>query len=130
MKYGSERVYVLVAHGVQPWKRTYRSFEFVGLGLHFSPAPRYYLDLDASWGSWSPQIFGDGPSNSLGRLRLMGGWELKRRLALFAGVSLNYYYHVPKDDEDRHVSWMPQWTVGGGSNPDRLWPGLLFGVRI
>lgn len=129
LKYGSERVYVLVIEGVQPWERTYRSFSFVGLGLHFSLAPRAYLDVDVSAGSWRRQLFGEKPENALGRLRLMVGWELKRRLALFAGASLSYY-DAPQDDEDREVSWMPQWTVGGGSSPKRLWPGLLLGVRI
>jgi hypothetical protein len=129
LKYGSQRVYVLVIEGVQPWQKTYRSFLFLGLGLHFSLTPAYYLDTDVSWGSWRPHLFGDGPSHSLGRLRLMVGWELKRRLAFFAGASLNYY-NVPKEDEDRAVSWMPQWMVGKGSSPDRMWPGLLLGVRI
>ncbi|WP_223641231.1 caspase family protein [Corallococcus sp. EGB] len=129
IKYGSQRVYVLLTHGVQPWEKTYRSFEFLGLGLHFTPSPSVYLDTDVSYGRWNSQFFGAAPPHRLGRLRLMVGWELKRRLAFFTGVSLNYY-DVPKDSEDRAVSWIPQLALGGEAAADRLWPGLMLGVRI
>ncbi|WP_224366213.1 caspase family protein [Hyalangium versicolor] len=129
LKYGSQRVYVLLVEGVQPWEKTYRSFLFLGLGLHFNLTPSYYLDTDMSYGSWSTHIFGNAPKNHLIRTRLMVGRELKRRLALFGGVSVNLY-DVPEELEDRWISWMPQWTVGKGENPDRMWLGLLFGLRI
>ncbi|NNB87309.1 caspase family protein [Corallococcus exiguus] len=129
IKYGSQRVYVLLTHGVQPWEKTYRSFEFLGLGLHFSPTPSVYLDTDVSLGSWKAQFFGDAPSHRLARLRLVMGWELKRRLAFFTGVSLNYYA-APRDSEDREVSFMPQLSLGGGNGAHRMWPGLMLGLRI
>ncbi|MDC0707037.1 caspase family protein [Stigmatella sp. ncwal1] len=129
LKYGSRHVYVLIAYGAQPWKKTYRSFTNLGLGLHVPFAPQYSLDLDLSWGKWHDQFSGDAPSHALGQMRVMVGWELKRRLALFAGVAL-HYYDVPKETEDRSVSWLPQWEVERGPAADRLWPGLLFGVRI
>lgn len=129
LKYGSRHVYVLLGYGAQPWKGSYRSVDFAGLGLHLPFAPSHYLDVDLSYGMWRPQLFGDAPSHHLGRLRAMVGWELKRRLALFAGASLNYY-DVPKGTEDREVSWLPQLTVERGADPDRMWPGLLLGLRI
>ncbi|XXF78937.1 caspase family protein [Myxococcaceae bacterium GXIMD 01537] len=129
LKYGSEHVYVLVINGVQPWERSFRTFMQLGLGVHLTLAGSYYVDLDVAFGSWRPQYLSDGPSNDLFRLRGMVGWVLKRRFAVFAGASLNLYT-PPAGTEDRRVSWMPQWQLGSGPGADRLWPGVMLGVRI
>jgi hypothetical protein len=129
IKYGSERVYVVLLNGVQPWNRTYRTFKLMGLGLHFPLEPMFYLDLDVTYGGWRPHFFDTVEAHDMMRLRLMGGWELKRRLAVFVGASLNLYT-PPAGNEDREVSWMPQWSVESAGSHSRLWPGVMLGVRI
>ncbi|WP_043709305.1 caspase family protein [Corallococcus macrosporus] len=132
IKYGSRTVYVLATTGVGIGEKSLRTFLNLGLGVHvpLDAADRYSLDVDLSYGSWQPNFYGgSGPKNTLFRMRATLGWELKRRFALFGGVSLNAY-DPSSQDEDRDVSWLPQWKLGRGPGGVRLWPGLLVGVRI
>ncbi|WIG94861.1 caspase family protein [Myxococcus sp. SDU36] len=131
IKYGSRTVYVLVTTGVGIGEDSLRTFLNLGLGVHvpLDAADRYSLDVDLSYGSWQPNFYGSGPKNTLFRMRATLGWELKRRFALFGGVSLNAY-DPSSQDEDRDVSWLPQWKLGRGPGGVRMWPGLLLGVRI
>ncbi|WP_233576784.1 caspase family protein [Citreicoccus inhibens] len=131
LKYGNQRVYVLVTAGLSPWAHSYRLVTMVGMGMHLplGAEERYSLDADIAYGGWSPHMFGSGPSNSLYRLRAVMAWELKRRFALFAGPML-HYYRAPQEDEDRGISWMPQFEVGSARMRNRMWPGLVVGVRI
>nr|WP_164009170.1 caspase family protein [Pyxidicoccus trucidator] len=126
IKYGSRTVYVLVTEGVRIENRSVRTLTLMGLGVHFplAEAERYYLDVDLS-----TQFIGGDGAGSLSRLRAMVGWELKRRFAVFAGVSLNLY--EPSDEgEELDPSLLPQWNLGRGPDATQVWPGLLFGVRI
>lgn len=131
IKYGSRTVYVLATTGVGIGKDSLRTFLNMGLGVHvpLDAADRYSLDVDLSYGSWQPNFYGSGPKNTLFRMRATLGWELKRRFALFGGVSLNAY-DPSSQDEYRDVSWLPQWKLGRGPGGVRMWPGLLLGVRI
>ncbi len=131
IKYGSRTVYVLATTGVGIGEDSLRTFLNLGLGVHIplEAADRYSLDVDLSYGSWQPNFYGSGPKNTLFRMRATLGWELKRRFALFGGVSLNAY-DPSSQDEDRSVSWLPQWKLGRGPGGVRMWPGLLLGVRI
>ena len=125
VKYGSRTVYVLATEGVRIQGQIVRSLTLMGLGMHFplGEAERYYLDVDVSM-----SFIGGYRYGSLARLRGMMGWALKRRFAVFAGVSLNLFGPAP-DAEDPDPSLLPTWKVGRG--PDvRVWPGLLLGVRI
>ncbi|MCE9673087.1 caspase family protein [Myxococcus stipitatus] len=131
VKYGSQTVHVTASIGGDSWKESWRTFKMLGVGLHlpFGMADRYYLDVDFTTGGWQPELFGEGVENSLYRLRASIGWELKRRFALFGGVSLNAY-HPPEEDPDDDVTWVPQWKTGRGPSGTRMWPGFLLGVRI
>ncbi|MBZ4407407.1 caspase domain-containing protein [Myxococcus faecalis] len=131
VKYGSRTVHVIASAGVSPWKDSWRTFKSLGVGVHLpvGAADRYYVDLDLSLGGWTPQLFEEGRPNNLYRLRASFGWELKRRFAVFGGLSLNAY-KPPEEDPDQDVTWMPQWQTGRGASGTRMWPGLFLGVRI
>ncbi|WP_186002085.1 MULTISPECIES: LA_2272 family surface repeat-containing protein [Corallococcus] len=132
IKYGSQRVYVLATSALgTSWAGSFRLFTMVGMGVHFplDDEERYSLDTDVSYGSWQRNFFGGAPSNHLYRLRVTAAWELRRRFALFGGLTVNHY-DAPREDEDRGVSYLPQFVVGSGPEPDRLWPGFILGVRI
>ncbi|MBZ4418812.1 caspase family protein [Myxococcus sp. RHSTA-1-4] len=126
LKYGSRSVYVLLTGGLRIEPRAASTYTMMGLGVHFplGEAERYYLDVDVA-----SQFIGSAGKGSLSRLRAMVGWELRRRFALFGGVSVNAY--VPySEEEDPDVSLLPQWKLGRGADSTRMWPGLLLGVRI
>ncbi|WP_426756898.1 caspase family protein [Myxococcus sp. Y35] len=131
IKYGSRTVYVLATMGVGIGEESLRTFFNMGLGVHIplEAADRYSLDVDLSYGSWQPNFHDAGTNNTLFRMRATLGWELKRRFALFGGVSLNAY-DPSSQDEERDLSWLPQWKLGRGPGGVRMWPGLLVGVRI
>ncbi|AGC42185.1 ICE-like protease [Myxococcus stipitatus DSM 14675] len=131
VKYGSRTVHVVASLGVSSKAETWRTFKSLGVGVHlpFGEADRYYVDVDLSTGSWQYQTFGKTSNNSTYHLRTSVGWELKRRFALFGGLSVNIY-EPPPEDEDREVTWLPQWKIGRGATGSRLWPGLFLGVRI
>ncbi|NMO23312.1 LA_2272 family surface repeat-containing protein, partial [Pyxidicoccus fallax] len=128
IKTGGRTVYVLVTEGVRLKEREAHTFTLMGLGVHLplGAEEQYYLDVDLA-----TQFIGSEGLGSLSRLRVMAGWELKRRLALFAGVSLNAY--EPNDNEENPDAglWLkPRWKLGRGPDSTRVWPGLLLGVRI
>ncbi|MFP2924275.1 LA_2272 family surface repeat-containing protein [Pyxidicoccus sp. 3LG] len=126
IKYGSRTVYVLATEGLRIRDGSVRTMTLVGLGVHFplGEAERYYLDVDVA-----TRLLGDEGEGSLNRLRAMVGLELKRRFAVFAGVSLNLYAPYAEEKEP-DVSLLPQWKLGRGPGATRVWPGLLLGVRI
>ncbi|MFP2905448.1 caspase family protein, partial [Pyxidicoccus sp. 3LFB2] len=126
IKYGSRTVYVLVTEGVRLEGGSVNTRTLMGLGVHFplGEAERYYLDVDLS-----TQFIGVEGTGALSRLRAMVGWELKRRFAVFAGVTLNLY-DPTSEEEDPDASLLPQWKLGRGRDAHRVWPGLLLGVRI
>lgn len=133
VKYGSRTVHVLASIGMKGLEGddSWRTVTSLGVGVHlpFGDSDRYYADVDLSIGGWQPKLFGDGTENNLYRLRGSVGWELKRRFALFGGVSLNAY-KPPDDNPDKGMTWMPQWQTGRGPTGTRMWPGLFLGVRI
>ncbi len=131
IKYGSRTVYVLATTGLRYRERNLLTVTLAGLGVHFplGSEERYYLDVDLSLGSWQESAFGEGSGSNLIRARALVGWELKRRFALIGGLTLNVY-DPAADDEDRGVSFLPQWKTGRGPSGTRVWPGLVLGVRI
>ncbi|QDE67070.1 hypothetical protein BHS09_08635 [Myxococcus xanthus] len=94
IKCGSQRVHVLATSALgTSWEGGFRLFTMVGMGGHFplDTEERYSLDTDVSHGTWQRNFFGEAPSTHLYRLRVTAAWEMRRRFALFAGLTVNRF---------------------------------------
>jgi hypothetical protein len=131
-KLGSQRAYGILGVGIDPFRETVRWSYGAGLGVHFPlPLPRLYLDLDFIVHSMQPDIklFDNSYYHVLSELRLLVGWQVLPKLALFLGPTL----HVSATNDPCCNGQVSQfdgaerlWT---GSPAVRFGPGLTGGIR-
>ncbi|WP_044890189.1 hypothetical protein [Myxococcus hansupus] len=131
VKIGGGPIYLTLMAGLEPGRDARFNFA-VGVGGHMTLARRLWVDLDVTGGAVQPvrnPLEGDG-GNVLGQARLMVGFQLLPRLAVFAGPTYNAWFSWGASDFDS-ITRMPF----SESNPEpdqRLqhWPGLQVGIQI
>ncbi|MFP2926090.1 LA_2272 family surface repeat-containing protein, partial [Pyxidicoccus sp. 3LG] len=135
VKLGSRHFYTLLTAGFTPplGGDSRRYTIGAGFGGHI-PLDRFYVDVDVVGSSlhrreWFDE---DDSQHVLGQLRVMAGWQVARRFAIFGGVSANTL--VTWDDSDHwdELGIGPEWrqTADRGRTVVRTWPGLLAGVQL
>lgn len=134
LKLGGRHLYTLLTAGFTPPRAGERRRYTLGAGLggHI-PAGRFFVDIDVLGSNLhSGSLFGEASQHILGQLRLMGGVQLARRFALFAGVSANTLVTWDGSDRWDDVGIGPQWRelADGGRTTVRTWPGVLAGVQL
>lgn len=131
VKLGGGAVYFTLMAGLEPGRDARFSFA-AGVGGHMTLSQRLWVDLDVTGGAVQPvrnPLEGDG-GNVLGQARLMLGFQLMPRLAVFAGPTYNAWFSWGESDFDSitRLSFRE-------SNPEpdqRLqhWPGIQVGLHI
>ncbi|HZI14936.1 MAG TPA: hypothetical protein VE153_31490, partial [Myxococcus sp.] len=134
LKLGGRHLYTLLTAGYTPARagERYRYTLGAGFGGHI-PVGRFFVDIDVLGSNLhSGSLFGEASQHILGQLRLMGGVQLARRFALFAGVSANTLVTWDSSDRWDDVGLGPQWRefADGGTTTVRTWPGLLAGIQL
>lgn len=135
VKLGSKHLYTLLTAGFTPPRGgERRRYTFgAGIGGHI-PLDRFFVDMDLVGSSLhSRHWFSDEESEHvLGQFRVMGGWQVARHFALFAGVSANTLVTWNGSDRWNDVGIGPQWREesDGGRTVVRTWPGVLAGVQL
>lgn len=133
LKYGSKHVYSLFTAGYQPGSEANRYFTLgLGIGGHI-PMDRLFIDLDASSYNLRNSLATGGSDNLLAQLRVVAGYKVAPRFAVFAGVTGNVFidFRETKDFEDLGgFSFLPSFEQENRSNSVRVWPGLAAGVQI
>lgn len=107
-----------------------------GLGFGFKVRITDPVWLDADIGSQvivMNKPFRGNPS--LHQVRLLGRWQLKERLALFAGPTFNVLTHWDIDDNPDQADRRPGYDYNvyrydGGHVGVMLWPGFAAGAQF
>ncbi|ACL64330.1 peptidase C14 caspase catalytic subunit p20 [Anaeromyxobacter dehalogenans 2CP-1] len=121
---GSRRVHTLLTGAVQRTGDDARLWTGLGLGVRMGGARRF-ADVDLIG-----QSVPDEPIDHVrGTLRVLGGWQVARRLALVAGPTVNVLWS--RDPAfDPGVAGTPSRELGHGDRVLRLWAGFAAGLRI
>jgi hypothetical protein len=132
VKFGGKYVYTTLLAGLGPDDRLQRYSLGLGLGVHLPLGERFWLDGDVA-GSMVRRVSDPFASsaNVLTQGRLMLGFNLFERLAVFAGPTYNAFFAWR--DEDRFtLSTLPvrQERLGMSTTTVQYWPGVQLGVRI
>lgn len=132
LKTGSPTVHSILTAGIRPERARGDEINWslgAGLGLHLSSAIRW-IDF------FEPEVLvttvfeGADAQALIPALRLGVGWDLARRLAIFAGISANL--SVQWDDlRDERLGVAPTLELGSGRRSSvRVWPGFFAGIEI
>ncbi|HZI09828.1 MAG TPA: peptidase [Myxococcus sp.] len=131
VKFGGGPFYLALMAGIAPGRDSRFSFG-LGLGGHVNLARRLWLDLDVTGGAVQPvqkPLEGDG-GNVLGQARLMLGFQVLPRLAVFAGPTYNAWYTWGQPDFGS-ITRLPV-RESQPETDQRLqhWPGFQVGLHI
>lgn len=134
LKLGGRHLYTLLTAGFTPPRGGERRHYTLGAGFggHI-PAGRFFVDIDVLGSSLhSGSLFYAQGEHVLGQLRLMAGFHLARRFALFGGVSANTLVTWDGSDRWEDLGIGPQWRefADGGRTTVRTWPGVLAGIQL
>ncbi|NTX40043.1 hypothetical protein HUA78_36995 [Myxococcus sp. CA033] len=136
LKLGGRHLYTLLTVGLTPPMDGDRRRYTVGAGLggHI-PVGRFYVDVDVMGSSLHANRlfdFDEDTNHVLGQFRVMAGWQLSRRFAVFGGVSANTLVTWNGSDTWKELGIGPEWkeVSDSGRTTVRTWPGLLAGVQI
>jgi hypothetical protein len=130
IKTGSNIIYNVFMVGWRPDGESTRVYGGLGIGGHI-PINRFFVDVDLlSHGVFSgPDWFPEGGSDLLSSLRLTGGWQVTRRLAVTAGPTLNVWVS-DHEDGSRVPFYDAPLYKWDGSEHVRVWPGFSVGLQL
>jgi hypothetical protein len=131
VKFGGRYVYTALMAGMGPDDRLQHFTLGLALGGHIPLGERFWLDVDGAAHSVHAMRDAFARANLLTQGRVMLGFQVAPRFAVFAGPTYNVYFHI--DDADpRSLTTLPVRRGPVSSDGDFLehWPGLQLGVRI
>ena len=131
VKIGGGPFYMTLLSGFAPGRDARFSFA-AGLGGHLTLAHRLWLDMDVTGGAVQPvqkPLEGDG-GNVLGQARLMLGFQVLPRLAVFAGPTYNMWFVWGQPDFDSVTRMSVRERRPKEDQRLQHWPGLQVGLHI
>lgn len=131
VKFGGGPIYLTLLSGFEPGRDARFSFG-VGLGSHLTLSHRLWLDGDVTGGAVQPvqkPLEGDG-GNVLGQARLMLGFQVLPRLAVFAGPTYNLWFVWGQPDFDSITEISVSESQPEPDQRLQHWPGLQVGLHI
>ncbi|WP_205525810.1 LA_2272 family surface repeat-containing protein [Pyxidicoccus trucidator] len=133
LKLGGRHLYTLLAAGFTPPLdgESRRYVLGVGVGGHI-PLGRFYVDVDVVGSTLHSRRLYDDTEHVLGQVRLMAGFQVARRFAVYGGVTANTLVSWDADERWDELGIGPEWrqVSDGGSTVVRTWPGVLAGVQL
>lgn len=131
VKFGGGPFYFALMAGIAPGRDSRFSFG-AGLGGHLNLAQRLWLDMDLTGGAVQPvqkPLEGDG-GNVLAQARLMLGFQVLPRLAVFAGPTYNAWFVWGQPDFGSVTRLSVQETHPKEDQRLQHWPGFQVGLHI
>ncbi|WP_257463167.1 LA_2272 family surface repeat-containing protein [Archangium lipolyticum] len=131
LKLGGKNIHTLFTVGVEPGRAGQQRRWSAGLGMggHI-PSGRFFVDVDALAFALREGTFLGDSNDLLAQLRVIGGWQLAPRLALFGGVTGNTLITF----RGEALEGVDRFGLGrvyrSGDTSVRLWPGLVAGIQI
>ena len=133
VKLGGRHLYTLLTAGFTPPLGGERRHWNLGAGVggHI-PVGRFYVDIDVVGSTLHERKLIEDSEHILGQLRLMAGYQVARRFAVFAGVSANTLVSWDEDERWEELGIGPEWreVSDGGGTVVRTWPGVMAGIQL
>jgi hypothetical protein len=125
VKHGGKYFHYLYGAAVRPIGDVPRGAIAWGIGGHIPVVKPIFTDVDAI-GYW---FWGRDPMATLAQLRWVLGWQIVRRLAIYAGPAYNVSIASPVNDAD--WSLFGSHLLGQGDGVVvRGWVGLTAGIQV
>lgn len=131
VKFGGGPFYLALMAGFAPGRDSRFSFG-LGVGGHLNLARRLWLDMDVAGGAVQPvqkPLEGDG-GNILGQARLMLGFQVLPRLAVFAGPTYNAWFVWGQPDFNVITRLPVRENQMEADQRLQHWPGFQVGLHI
>lgn len=129
LKTGGKYVYGILAVGTQPFSDLSRWFPGVGIGGHI-PFGSKFVNVEALSFQINEGEAWTDETHVLNKFRLIGGWQVQPRLAVFAGVTLNVFVSQVNDGDHIAIGSFYDSVNDDGDRWVRMWPGFVAGVQF
>ncbi|MCP3099174.1 peptidase [Myxococcus sp. K15C18031901] len=133
VKVGGGPFYLTLLAGLEPGGHDDARFSFgLGLGGHIVVSHRFWVDLDVTGGAVQPvqkPLEGDG-GNVLGQARVMVGFQILPRLAVFAGPTYNLWFVWGQPDFATVTRMSVSESRPKADQRLQHWPGLQVGLHF
>ena len=131
VKFRARYTYSFLAVGVHPVLGASRGVMFgLGFGGHIPLARGLHLDIDLGTYSVYPQFDFKADGAVLGTLRVLLGWQVARRFAIFGGPTANGIVDFSGDRRRIGYGWVSGSTAITDTVSARFWPGFAVGIQI
>ncbi|MBZ4420690.1 LA_2272 family surface repeat-containing protein [Myxococcus sp. RHSTA-1-4] len=133
VKLGGRHIYTLFAAGFTPPLDGERRHWTLGGGIggHI-PLGRFYVDVDVVGSTLHERRLYEETEHILAQARLLAGWQVARRFAVFGGISANTLVTWDGGDRWEELGIGPEWreVSDGGRTVVRTWPGVQAGIQL
>lgn len=144
LKLRAKYTYSFFAAGVHPGGEGRGVMAGLGFGGHIPLSRGFYLDLDLGSYAVAPRFDFRRQPGLLSTFRLLVGWQVTRRIAVWGGPTFNGYVDFDGDARGRPGYGWEAFRVlltedasddGSGAVPHdalfmRFWPGFALGVQL
>jgi hypothetical protein len=131
VKFRAKYTYTFLTAGVHPG-RGGGLLAGLGFGGHAPLTERLWLDVDLSSQVAYPRFDVRTEPALLGQLRLLLGWQVARRFAVWGGPTVSGWFDFGGDRRRIGYGWSVYRDVipGDPSVGVRVWPGFAVGIQI
>lgn len=130
VKFRAKYTYSFLAAGLHPVGLGRGAMFGLGFGGHIPLRKGFYLDLDLSNHAAFPRFDTDALPALVTTLRLLLGYQLTRRLAVWGGPSFSASLDLGPGDRPRiGYGWITT-TVPADPYAVRMWPGFAVGLQL
>jgi hypothetical protein len=130
VKFGGKYVYTTLLAGMGPDDRLQRFSFGLGLGIHIPLGTRFWLDMDVAGSGVHAMKDPWRGNNLLAQGRVMVGFEVAQRFAVFAGPTYNAYFLIDTAERAKVTTMPVRQHLFGADNAMQYWPGVQLGVRL
>jgi hypothetical protein len=130
VKFGGKYVYTTLLAGIGPDDRLQRFSLGLGLGIHVPLGSRFWLDMDAAGSGVRPVKDPWRGNNLLAQGRVMLGFQVAQRFAVFAGPTYNMYFFFDGAERTKITTAPVRQHFFDADTSVQYWPGVQLGVRL
>ncbi len=130
VKFGGRYVYTTLLAGIGPDDRLDRYSFGLGFGIHVPLGPRFWMDLDLTGSTIRSVKEPFRGENVLAQTRVMFGFQVANRFAVFAGPTYNGYFAFSPEDQRKVTTFPVRQHRLDEESTLQYWPGLQLGLRL
>jgi len=129
VKFRAKYTYSYLAVGVHPGGEGRGFMSGIGFGGHIPLRQKLWLDIDLGSYAAQPRFNFRSDPALLGTLRVMLGWQVTRRIAVWGGPTVNVDIDFEGGRKRIGYGWVA-YREPFERLEMRLWPGFVFGVQL